>query len=356
MIVLNGEPFIKYNLRSLYPFAHQIIAVEGANYHSTHCATEDGHSIDGTLRILREFKKFEDPENKVLIVTAEDEGHPNGFWPGEKDEQSRAYSKRATGNWLWQIDVDEFYVESDMQSIVEMLGNDPSISTISFPELPFWGSFSYRCEGIFLRLRYSEVYRLFKWLPGYKYVSHRPVTVVNEAGVDLRKTGCVHAEALRKIGIYLYHYYKVFPDQVRSKMIYYAKRSLEVEEKQRCTLRGEEYFETIFLKLNNPFRIHMFNKWPSWLEKYEGNHPEQIQALRNDIAAGAITVSTRKMDDVLLLVKSRNYRLGILFWKTWGNYVSQTNRLLRDFLRGRAGTLEFFHRLFHILTGKKRLF
>jgi len=29
MIVLNGEPFVRCNLRGLYPFAHQIIAVEG---------------------------------------------------------------------------------------------------------------------------------------------------------------------------------------------------------------------------------------------------------------------------------------------------------------------------------------
>ena len=45
----------------------------------------------------------------MTLVTAEDEGHPDGFWPGEKDEQSRAYASRATGDYLWQVDVDEFY-------------------------------------------------------------------------------------------------------------------------------------------------------------------------------------------------------------------------------------------------------
>ena len=29
IIVLNGEPFTRYNLRALYPFAHQIIVAEG---------------------------------------------------------------------------------------------------------------------------------------------------------------------------------------------------------------------------------------------------------------------------------------------------------------------------------------
>ena len=356
MIVLNGEPFIKYNLRALYPFAHQIIVVEGANINSAHCATADGHSIDTTVNSLSEFKAFEDPEDKVVIVTAEDEGHPNGFWPGEKDEQSQAYSKRATGNWLWQIDVDEFYMESDMRDIIKMLEEDPSISTISFPELPFWGSFDYRCDGIFLRWRYSEVHRLFKWAPDYKYVTHRPVTVANEAGVDLREINWVRAVNFRKRGIYMYHYYKIYINQVRSKMLYYANRWEKYEERERCVVKGEEYFDKTFLKITNPFRIHMYNRWPSWLERFNGCHPIQIQELRNDIATGTVISPTRNMDDVEVLVKSTRYRIGILFWKMWGNYISQLNWLLRDLLRRRIGPSKFAKTLFNILIGKKRLF
>src|SRR3546814_20964861 len=74
----------------------------------------------------------EDPEDKVVIVTAEDEGHPDGFWPGEKDEQSRAYAKRATGNYLWQIDVDEFYRSEDIEAVIAMLRSIPEVATISF--------------------------------------------------------------------------------------------------------------------------------------------------------------------------------------------------------------------------------
>ena len=87
MIVLNGEPFIRYNLRSLYPFAHQIIVVEGACPSAAAVATADGHSMDGTFEVLHDFKHREDPENKVVIVTAGDEGYTDGFWPG-KDQMS----------------------------------------------------------------------------------------------------------------------------------------------------------------------------------------------------------------------------------------------------------------------------
>src|SRR3546814_16702886 len=96
-------PFLRYNLRSLYPYAHQIIVAEGAAPGARNIATPQGHSRDGTLEVLRRFKQEEDPEDKVVIVTAEDEGHPDGFWPGEKDEQSRAYAKRGDRITHYQI-------------------------------------------------------------------------------------------------------------------------------------------------------------------------------------------------------------------------------------------------------------
>jgi hypothetical protein len=83
IIVLNGEPFTRHVLRSLYPFAHEIIVVEGSAPGGRNVATPQGHSSDGTLETLRRFQAEEDPAGKVSIVTAEDEGHPDGFWPGE---------------------------------------------------------------------------------------------------------------------------------------------------------------------------------------------------------------------------------------------------------------------------------
>ena len=132
IIVLNGEPFTRYCLRSLYPFAHEIIVVEGASPGAAGVAHSDGHSSDRTLELLREFKASEDVEGKVTIVTAEDDGHPDGFWPGEKDEQSRAYARRATGDYLWQVVVDEFYRAADTRLVLRLLAADPSIDTMSF--------------------------------------------------------------------------------------------------------------------------------------------------------------------------------------------------------------------------------
>lgn len=172
IIVLNGEPFLRYNLRALYPHAHQIIVAEGASPLAAHAATPDGHSIDGTLEELRRFQREEDPENKLIVVTAEDEGLPNGFWPGEKDQQSRAYAQRASGDWLWQIDIDEFYQPADIERVKDYLARNPETTCLTFRAHHFWGGFDYELRGgLFYHPRFQGelwgVYRrLFKWGPG----------------------------------------------------------------------------------------------------------------------------------------------------------------------------------------------
>ena len=222
IIVLNGEPFTKYNLRSIYPYAHEIIVVEGAAPGAANIAGTDGHSRDGTLDVLRRFKADEDPDDKLTIVTAEDEGHPDGFWPGEKDEQSRAYARRATGDYLWQVDIDEFYLSEDIELVLAMLRDDPTIDTMTFRQITFWGGLDYIVDGWYLRRGAADYHRLFRWGPGFDYTTHRPPTVTDASGRDLRAGHWLDAAATAKSGIRLYHYSLLFPKQVMDKSDYYA--------------------------------------------------------------------------------------------------------------------------------------
>jgi len=137
LIVLNGEPFTRYCLRSLYPFAHEIIVVEGAAPAAACVATENGHSRDGTLDTLKKFKEEEDIDDKLAIVTAEKRGYPDGFWPGEKHEQSQVYASLATGDYIWQVDIDEFYKKEDMAQVFDILRRDTSISAVTFKQIAF---------------------------------------------------------------------------------------------------------------------------------------------------------------------------------------------------------------------------
>jgi hypothetical protein len=267
IIVLNGEPFTRYCLRSLYPFAHEIIVVEGGHSDTRSVCTPDGHSVDGTLETLHRFKREEDPDNKVQIITRE------GFWP-RKDElgrdrtpQSRAYAERATGDYLWQVDIDEFYRDEDMRTVLDMLASDPSITSVSFREHLFWGDTRYVANGWHLRRTKLGYHRLFKWAAGYSYVTHEPPTIHDPSGRDLRELNWISADATAARGIYLYHYSLLFPWQVRQKTLIYR------DEKPQACSEIVAWAESNYFELGNPFRVHNVYRAPSWLERYRGDHP-----------------------------------------------------------------------------------
>ncbi len=309
MIVLNGKPFIKYNLRSIYPYAHQIIVVEGACPAASNVASFDGHSTDGTLEELKRFKANEDFENKLLIITAEAAGKPDGFW-SEKTEMSRAYAERATGNYLWQIDCDEFYTEQSMQSILKLLTDQPKITQITFKTINFWGGLDYKVDGLLLKLGDQNFRRLFKWSPGSSYLNHRPPTVIDSNGLDMAEQYPISAEEMQSKGIFLYHYEYLFINQVKNKTEYYSKAP-------HCKgLRPDvSWFEECYLKLKYPYRVHNIISHLSWLERYVGNHPSQVYSMFLDVFFSN-PKDIRSNQDVEVLLNRKTYKLGIFLLKS----------------------------------------
>lgn len=301
-IVLNGEPFTRYNLRSLYPYAHQIIVVEGACPAAKNIATPSGHSLDGTLEILHKFKAEEDPDDKLIIVTAEDEGHSDGFWT-EKDEMSQAYAKRATGDYLWQVDSDEFYKEKDMEAIIRMLESDSDITAVSFRQITFWGGFDYLVDGYYLKNGADIYHRLFKWGPGYCYEKHRPPTVTNADGINLRNIKHTKGETLARQGILMHHYSLLFPKQVSNKCDYYS--SVKWTNRSKAKVWADEVCGGI----KHPFRVHNVYEYVSWLLRFNGTHPIQILNLQNDINRGLVKVNLRDRSDAEAIVSSTSYCL-----------------------------------------------
>lgn len=304
VIVLNGEPFTRYCLRALYPFAHEIIVVEGGHEDARVVSTPDGHSTDGTLATVRGFMRDEDPEGKVQLVTRE------GFWP-KRDEfgkdrtpQSRAYAERATGDYLWQVDIDEFYRPGDMTSVIAMLQDDPSITAVSFRQRTIWGGLHYAADGWALRRGLDVHHRLFRWRPGYRYATHEPPTVLDESGTDLRAIRWVRARDMERRGIILYHYSLLFPEQVR------LKAALYDSEKPDLCPGILEWADRSYSTLDRPFRVHNLYEQPSWLERFDGPHPPEIVRMMADINSGKIACELRDNRDVERLLRRRSYRTG----------------------------------------------
>ena len=343
IIVLNGEPFIRYNLRALYPFAHQIIVVEGAAPAAIGIATANGHSTDTTLETLRDFKVHEDPEGKLVVVTAEDEGHPDGFWPDEKHEMSRAYAKRATGKYLWQVDVDEFYREEDMPQIFALL--QQGVDMVTFPTLSFWGGIQFVEDGEYMRVHKGrEFHRLFRWERGFHYATHRPPTVVDVMGNDLRTQRWIHATELVCEKIYMYHYSMLLPKQVHEKCSYYS--CVDWAPFQRM----ERWAQEIFFQFKNPFRVcHSLHVPLSWLDEYRGTHPKQILAMLENIQAGRHpSIELRPTEDISKAIRTPQYRVGRLMRKAWVEYLPIRNAA-RSWLR----QWKLLRRLYRFLFGAR---
>jgi len=335
IILLNGEPFTRYCLRALYPFAHEIIVVEGACEAAASIATPEGHSTDGTLSALQDFKRSEDPDDKLQIVTK------NSFWK-EKDQQSQAYAERATGNYLWQVDIDEFYEPQQIQAVIDLLQNDPTISMISFRQITFWGGFDYVCDGWYLK-RGAEIYnRIFRWGAGYRYVSHRPPQVVDQDSRDMRTINRVVLDELLQQRVVLYHYSLVFPKQVFEKCSYYQNASWANRT------RAIDWAREVFLELKKPFRVHNVYDYPSWLEHYGGKHPPQIENLRKDLQSGELKIEIRTTEDIEALLSSRSYRAGRILLKLWEPF----DRIVMPILRRLYGAIRHPVRAFGSLKRK----
>ena len=296
IIVLNGEPFLRYTLRALYPYAHEIIVVEGAAPGAINVATPDGHSLDGTLQTLRDFKAREDPHEKLIIVTRD------GFW-SEKDEMSQAYAERATGDYLWQVDVDEFYQPAAIESVIALLRSDPGITAVSFNTITFWGSPRYRVDSWYLRRGDAQFHRLFKWGAGYRYITHRPPTVVDERGRDLRRRHWLCGADMALRAAHLYHYSLLLPKQVHEKCAYYSA----AEWAQRHD--AVAWMEDAYLSLRRPFHLHNVYQYPGCLYRYRGSHPPQAEQMWRDITAPASRYEIRPCADVEALLDSRRYQV-----------------------------------------------
>ena len=297
IIVLNGEPFIRYTLQALYPYAYEIIVVEGAAPGAKNIATADGHSRDTTLETLRRFKAESDPKGKVTIVTKD------GFWT-EKDEMSQAYAKRATGDYLWQVDVDEFYRPDDMRAVIQMLKAQPSITAVSFKTMTFWGAPQYIVDSWYLRRGAAIYHRLFKWGPGYTYVTHRPPTVTDPTGQDLREGHWLRAETLEKADIRMYHYSLLLPKQVMEKCDYYSHADWT---------KGQDalvWVKQVYLSLKRPYHLHNVTEYPGCLYRYTGPHPPQIQQMWQAITAADSDFETRPTADIEALLNSPRYKIG----------------------------------------------
>jgi len=248
---------LEYCIENIYDKAHEIIIIEGATKSINHYwdgdtsfFTKDGRSTDGTLEYLYKLKK---KFPKIEIITKE------GFWDG-KTEMCNVYAALATGDYIWQLDSDEFYKEEDILKIIEVLTNERP-DAVHFYANHFFGGFDY-CIDEKQKKWGNDIpwMRIFRHIPNKSYwISHEPPNYVCNGNVCNNGKVISRDETLKK-GIKLYHYSYVCESEINFKSKFYRNN------------KYIEYWNNF--KFNKDIEI-----FGSKLTKFEGQHPNNIQKL-----------------------------------------------------------------------------
>ncbi len=209
--------------------------------------TKDGKSTDNTVDVIKKFAK-----NKLNFFLKEAEH----FWDGKTSmlnywfyENSPIYE----ADYVWQIDIDEFYKKNDIKKIIEILKQEKP-SRVDFFANHFWGGFDYcideRSDGVWANK--IPWMRIFKINKNSKWISHEPPKMLfNEYEKIISKY-----ETL-KMNLKLNHYSYVSEEQVLFKSKFY----------------------------NNPDKISLFKEWQTNKEldifgckifPFADQHPEII--------------------------------------------------------------------------------
>lgn len=260
MIVFNGDYVLKECLESIYPYATQILIAEGpVSYWQ-----KKGYTIstDKTNEII---DNFPDPENKIKIIHSQ---------YSEKDLQANAYMKLVNPDidYIWHIDSDELFHSEDIEKIINALEKE-KYTTVRFRAYSFFGGFDRFISGYESSLPYV---RIKKYYPGSYWSTHRPPTLTHLVKNVLPEKPIDSSS----IGVYMYHYSHVFPDQVYDKIQYY-------KEFLRPTKVIDNYFNKIYLpwvigndneklEIEKLYGIDENIKRPSKSEVFGGQHPKAI--------------------------------------------------------------------------------
>ena len=212
MNILNGEPFVKYQLNSIYTHAYEIIIVEGA-YKKFAFATNNARSQDSTIQSIRAFP---DPEKKIKLIVKE------GFYD-DRREMCNEFMGHVTGDVIWQIDADEFYHDKTHIYVNFLFTNDSALDVISFNFIDLFGSLSLQTEGL-EGTGLQDVKRVHRFSKGDIWINQRPPILGNLKGElkAVRKT--ISGNEMKQNGHLMFNLTMLFEKQIQDKFLYYQAK------------------------------------------------------------------------------------------------------------------------------------
>jgi hypothetical protein len=253
IMALNEDFWIDKQLNHIYDFFDEIVICEGTELKTSSGRIgfeRDAVSVDGlsTSNMAEVIESFPDPDNKIKYIKI-------GICNNKVDMNNVMYNN-STGDYVWEIDADEFYHHETMDNIKNYLSSNKDVNQINFRMHHFidfnnsihrdggegWGDNAAVC-------------RIFRKEVGNRFITHRPPTITYKTPGKI----ITREESLQN-GWIMYHYGYVFDSQVERKTSYYP----DGEEK-------EELIKKWRLDHTQP----LING--SKTKEFTGKHPEIIE-------------------------------------------------------------------------------
>jgi len=281
MNVLNGEPFIKFQLDSIYPHAHQIIIIEGAYVKFSHAASLEGRSIDRTTEIINNYL---DPDNKIVFV------QKIGFYDDRLD-MCNEFFEHVTGDVIWQVDVDEFYLDSTHIYVKKIFSDNLELDRVCFNFYDFFGSLNYYVRG-YENIGLDNIRRVHRYVSGDTWSDQRPPTIMakNERKVIRSEES---GKSMELKGHMMFHPTLLFDQQIKDKYKYYSSISSSVNS-------PDKWIDRVWLDYKNKFNVSGIKNHVTYLGKFEGsNYPTALVDMYSVVKNGGYEdFRIRNMEDV----------------------------------------------------------
>lgn len=213
--VFNGEEFIEYVLRSIYDAVDHIRIVEGAVKNQVN-ATDDGHSTDKTVSIIKNFIDNHDPDKKIRLIQI------NRPYDTLEEMKQTFLDYAVPGEWLLINDVDEFYKPNDITLLRKAIEYQPLASEFVPLFLHFYRDYAHVAKPH--HEWQPQHQRFFRFVKGMRYNAH-PVVTDPEGHCSFFSPHYQHRRFQVK-GWYVWHYgyARQNMDQVmKDKQSYYEK-------------------------------------------------------------------------------------------------------------------------------------
>jgi hypothetical protein len=269
--MLNEEEFAPYVLKSIYDEVDQIIVIVGAVENHPK-STPKGLPLDNTLEIVEDFKKNNDPDNKLMVVKI------GKHWESLEAMKQTFVDLAMPGDWLIINDADEFYHSEDIRRVRRAIDLQPYATEFVPAFLHYYRDWRHvYAPGAEWAPQHQ---RIFKVTQGMQYHAHP--TVSDQVGRDTYFSPEYFVRRFTLNNFFIHHFgyaQNGMDDIMKAKQEYYKKElaqhdraDVKFDEKVVEFLQREEPAENIY-EVPADMQPDVLKEHPSWgktCPEYEG--------------------------------------------------------------------------------------